>query len=71
MGDLLVHPELGSVSFGSGKECWAFSCTRFARIYANKFNVEPAKLQERLWGDNYFDAEAKCWRKDSLSGSGK
>jgi elongation factor 2 len=71
MGDLLVHPELGSVSFGSGKECWAFSCTRFSRIYANKFKVEPAKLQERLWGDNYFDAEAKCWRKESLSGSGK
>lgn len=44
MGDLLVHPELGSVSFGSGKECWAFSCTRFARIYANKFKVEPLKL---------------------------
>ncbi|CAD8182450.1 unnamed protein product [Paramecium pentaurelia] len=71
MGDLLVHPELGSVSFGSGKECWAFSCTRFARIYANKFKVEPLKLQERLWGDNYFDAEGKCWRKDSVSGSGK
>ncbi|CAK83067.1 unnamed protein product (macronuclear) [Paramecium tetraurelia] len=71
MGDLLVHPELGSVSFGSGKECWAFSCTRFARIYANKFKVEPLKLQERLWGDNYFDAEGKCWRKDNISGSGK
>jgi len=71
MGDLLVRPEIGSVSFGSGKECWAFSCTRFARIYASKFKVEPAKLQERLWGDNYFDAEGKCWRKDSVSGTGK
>ncbi|CAK74162.1 unnamed protein product (macronuclear) [Paramecium tetraurelia] len=25
----------------------------------------------RLWGDNYFDAEGKCWRKDNISGSGK
>jgi len=71
MGDLLVHPELGSVAFGSGKECWAFTCTRFAHIYAAKFKVEPTKLQERLWGDNYFDAEGKCWRQESLSGTGK
>lgn len=44
MGDLLVKPEAGSVSFGSGKECWAFSLTKFSRIYASKFKVEPAKL---------------------------
>ena len=44
MGELLVQPELGSVAFGSGKECWAFTCTRFAHIYASKFKVEPSKL---------------------------
>ncbi|CAD8076029.1 unnamed protein product [Paramecium primaurelia] len=71
MGELQVQPELGSVSFGSGKECWAFSCTKFAMIYAAKFKVEPKKLQERLWGDNYFDDETKCWRKDNEGSSGK
>lgn len=71
MGDLLVKPEAGSVSFGSGKDVWAFSLTKFSRIYASKFKVEPAKLQERLWGDNYFDAEGKCWRVDNVSGTGK
>lgn len=25
----------------------------------------------RLWGENYFDAEAKKWKKDSTSDSGK
>ncbi|KAM3136003.1 hypothetical protein pb186bvf_011808 [Paramecium bursaria] len=33
--------------------------------------LKPIKLQERFWGDNYFDAEGKCWRKDSTSESGK
>jgi len=71
MGDLLVYPEKGSVAFGSGKECWAFTLTKFSRIYASKFKIEPSKLQDRLWGDNYFDAEGKCWRKENSSGSGK
>ena len=71
MGELLVKPEAGSVSFGSGKECWAFSLYRFAHIYASKFKVEPMKLQERLWGENYFDAEAKTWRVDSIDAKGK
>jgi elongation factor 2 len=44
MGDLLVYPEKGSVAFGSGKECWAFTLTKFARIYAAKFKIEPTKL---------------------------
>lgn len=44
MGELLVYPEEGSVAFGSGKECWAFTLTKFARIYAGKFKIEPSKL---------------------------
>jgi elongation factor 2 len=71
MGDLLVKPEEGSVAFGSGKECWAFTLTKFARIYAGKFKIEPSKLQVRLWGDNFFDAEAKTWKRDNTSQSGK
>jgi len=26
----IVKPENGSVAFGSGKECWAFTVTKFA-----------------------------------------
>jgi elongation factor 2 len=43
MGDLLVKPEEGSVAFGSGKECWAFTTTKFSRIYASKFKLEPER----------------------------
>jgi len=67
MGDLLVKPEEGSVAFGSGKECWAFTTTKFSRIYASKFKLEPEKLRTRLWGENYYDDKAKVWRTDSVS----
>ena len=55
MGDLLVYPQKGSVAFGSGKECWAFTITKFARIYASKFKTDYLKLSEKFWGDNYYD----------------
>ena len=64
MGDLLVQADKGSVGFGSGKDCWGFTLPKFARIYASKFKIESSKLSNKLWGDNYFDSEAKCWRKD-------
>ena len=71
MGDLLVSPSLGSVAFGSGKECWAFTLTRMARMYASKFKIEPKKLQEKFWGDNFYDAENKIWSSDNISKTGK
>jgi len=71
MGDLLIYPNKGNVAFGSGKECWAFTITRFAHIYAKKFKMEQKKLMEKLWGDNYFDAKAKKWKKDAVSDDGK
>jgi elongation factor 2 len=71
MGDLTIYPERGNVAFGSGKECWGFTLTRFARIYAKKFKIDEAKMMERLWGDNYFDAEAKKWKVEPISDSEK
>lgn len=59
MGDLLVHPENGSVAFGSGKDCWAFTITKFARIYEKKFKTDYKKLMPKLWGDNYFNPATK------------
>jgi len=71
MGDLLVDPSKGSVAFGSGKECWAFTITKFARMYSKKFNTPYNKLQEKFWGDNFYDAEAKKWRKENTNENGK
>jgi elongation factor 2 len=64
MADLFVYPNKGNVAFGSGKECWAFTITKFARIYAKKYNVDFEKMMQKLWGDNYFDPVSKKWYND-------
>lgn len=71
MGDLLVRADEGSVCFGSGKDCWAFTLTKFANIYAKKFNTEMDKLRKKFWADYYYDAKAKKWKTDETSDDGK
>jgi len=71
MGELLVNPANGSVAFGSGKECWAFTVTKFARMYAAKFNTDTNKLQAKLWGDNFFDPLTKKFKTEGQDENGK
>jgi elongation factor 2 len=71
LGDVQVIPENGTVAFGSGLHGWGFTLGKFANMYAQKFGVEKGKLMQRLWGDNYFDAKAKKWRKTPTSEEGK
>lgn len=71
LGDVSVDPAKGTVAFGSGLHGWAFTLRRWARIYASKFGVDEKKMMTRLWGDNYFDPEAKKWVHSATSESGK
>jgi elongation factor 2 len=71
MGDTQVYPEKGTVAFSAGIHGWSFTLPQFGRMYAKKFGVDETKMTERLWGENYFDAEAKKWKKSSTSDSGK
>jgi len=71
MGDLTLHPSLGNVAFGAGKDCWGFTLTKFARLYSQKFGISETKLREKLWGDNYFDPETSKWTTEPVSASGK
>lgn len=70
MGSNLLMPNKGNVAFGSGKEQWGFTLTRFANMYAKKFKKEVKFMMEKLWGDNFFDAKAKKWKKDSTPSEG-
>nr|UGN13549.1 elongation factor 2 [Wobblia pacifica] len=63
LGDVQVYPHDGTVAFGSGLHQWAFTLSKFARMYAKKFNVAESKMMERLWGDWFFDAAQGKWRK--------
>ena len=66
MGKLQVHPSEGTVAFGSGYFGWAFTLTKFARMYTKVFGVDHDKMMIRLWDDNYFDAKNKLWRSEGF-----
>ncbi|KAJ8904923.1 hypothetical protein NDN08_001437 [Rhodosorus marinus] len=68
LGDVQVFPEKGKIAFSAGLHGWAFTLTRFARMYAKKFKVDTDKMVERLWGDSFFDRENKKWVKKEKPG---
>merc|ERR1719460_1962417 len=63
LGDCQIDPTKGTVAFSAGLHGWAFTLTKFARMYAKKFGVDVDKMMGRLWGDNYFNAKEKKWIK--------
>ena len=71
MGDILVDPSEGNVAFGSGKDQWAFTLCKFARLYSTKFKISYEKMMKKFWGDNFFDAKAKKWTDSGESAEGK
>jgi len=71
LGEVSVYPDKGTVAFSAGVQAWAFTLSQFARMYASKFGVDKEKMAQRLWGENYFDAESKKWISKGVSASGK
>merc|ERR1712235_10614 len=63
MGSLYVSPENGTVGFGSGLHGWAFTLKQFAEMYAAKFKIDLDKMMKHLWGDYFYDAKEKKWKK--------
>lgn len=68
MGEIMVAPERGTVAFGSGLHQWGFTLKKFARIYAKKFGTQEERMMQKLWGDWFFDAENKKWKKNDDNG---
>jgi len=62
LGDCMVDPTKGTVAFSAGLHGWAFTLTKFARMYAKKFGTDVDKMMQRLWGNNYFAAKEKKWK---------
>merc|ERR1719427_618753 len=65
----MVEPSKGTVGFGSGLHGWAFSLKQFSEIYAAKMKLEPVKLMKRLWGDQFYSAKDKKWKKEEEAGA--
>ncbi|EFC49643.1 predicted protein, partial [Naegleria gruberi] len=64
-----IYPQNGHVAFGSALGGWAFNLHDFAKFYSKKFGMDVNVVAEKLWGDNYFDAESGKWLKDSKQDS--
>jgi len=56
MGDIMIDPAKGNCAFGSGLMGFAFTLRTFAKFYANN---DPTKMMKKLWGEWFFDSEAK------------
>jgi translation elongation factor EF-G len=64
-----LHPTIGNVVFGAGKEQWAFTLATFAKLYGKK--DESAKLfMKKAWGDNFYDEESKKWYDEPFNDKG-
>ena len=50
-----VDPTNGTVAFGSALFGWAFTLTKFARIYSEKFKIDFDKMMKKMWGDNFYN----------------
>ena len=68
LGDVQVYPDKGTVAFSAGLHGWAFTLSRFARMYSKKFGIDADKMSQRLWGDNFFIKKEKKWSKRESSG---
>ena len=66
LGEAMVDPTKGTVAFSAGLQGWAFTLTKFARMYAKKFGVDIEKMMQRLWGDNFFNPKEKKWIKTTV-----
>jgi|Transcript_42646 elongation factor 2 len=66
-----VDPTQGTVAFGSALFGWAFTLTRFANTYSEKFKLDRERLMKKFWGDNYFNATAKQFTTNDTSDDGK
>ncbi|KAG8458361.1 hypothetical protein KFE25_011745 [Diacronema lutheri] len=69
MGEIQVDPAKGTVSFSAGLQGWAFTLTKFSRMYAKKFGIDEDKMMAKLWGDNFFNATSKKWQKTAEDGA--
>eukprot|EP01130_Rhizamoeba_saxonica_P002239 TRINITY_DN12086_c0_g1_i1.p1 TRINITY_DN12086_c0_g1~~TRINITY_DN12086_c0_g1_i1.p1 ORF type:complete len:831 (-),score=247.19 TRINITY_DN12086_c0_g1_i1:35-2527(-) len=71
LGDVTVDPVAGTVSFGSGKQGWAFTLPQVATMVVKKMGGDYDRVLSKLWGNNYFDAKANKFTKKATSKDGK
>lgn len=54
-----IDPTNGSVAFGAGKDCWAFTLKDFAKPLSEKLKLPIEVMLKKLWGEYYFNPDTK------------
>jgi len=65
-----IDPKIGTAAMGSALFGWAFTLTKFAKVYSKKFGIAREKMMDKLWGDNFYDAKAKKWKNHDKADDG-
>ena len=65
LGDCQVYHEKCAVAFSTGLHGWAFTLTKFSKMYVSKFGVDEGKMMERVWGEKFFDPNTKKWKSNN------
>ncbi|XP_017956107.2 elongation factor-like GTPase 1 [Drosophila navojoa] len=58
--ELYFSPAAGNVVFCSAYDGWAFAVSDFAVTYAERLEIPRAELEQKLWGDFYYNSKKKC-----------
>ncbi|XP_023178615.2 elongation factor-like GTPase 1 [Drosophila hydei] len=58
--ELYFSPAAGNVVFCSAYDGWAFAVSDFAATYAERLEIPHAELEQKLWGDFYYNSKKKC-----------
>ena len=66
-----VDPTNGTVAFGSALFGWAFTLTKFAATYSEKFKLDRSKLMKKFWGDNFYNPAKKQFQTGETDDNGK
>ncbi|KAM8710874.1 hypothetical protein ACLKA7_017494 [Drosophila subpalustris] len=57
---LYFSPATGNVVFCSAYDGWAFAVGDFAATYAERLEMNRTELEQKLWGDYYYNGKRKC-----------
>jgi len=71
LGEVSVDPIKGTVSFGSGKQGWAFTMPMIAKRISLKSGKPYETIIKRLWGDHFYDPSTRKFTNSSISSEGK
>ena len=69
----VIDPVLGNVCFASATAGWSFTLLSFAKLYVKLHGIpfDAAKFASRLWGDTYYHADTRTFKRKPPANGGE